>query len=177
MRLQQRFPEIFRAVRSTTLVLFLSVGAVSGVGGCSGSEGGGASQSDPELARLEQEMFRAINRYRDSIGLNRLEWNDAVAGQARLHSRNMAAGRVPLGHGGAEERTAEIGKVIRWASVSENVAYSTRRSDMISFLLARWLESSGHRKNIEGEFNLSGIGAAVSNDGRYFFTQIFVLTE
>lgn len=175
MELQQRSSGIFRAVPAAALVVFLS--AAAGVGGCSGSEGGGASQSDPELARLEQEMFRAINRYRDSIGLNRLEWNDAAAGQARLHSRSMAAGRVPLGHDGAEERTAEIGKVIRWTSVSENVAYSTRRSDMISFLLARWLESSGHRKNIEGEFDLSGIGAAVSDDGRYFFTQIFVLTE
>lgn len=122
-------------------------------------------------------MFRAVNRYRDSIGLNRLQWSDPAAGQARLHSRNMAAGRVPLGHSGADRRTVEIGKVIRWASISENVAYSTRRSDMISFLLDRWLESSGHRKNIEGEFDLSGIGAAVSDDGRYFFTQIFVLAE
>lgn len=154
---------------------FLIILTAAGVAGCSG--GNGASQQSPELARLEQEMFRTVNRHRASLRLNALEWNETMAEQARLHSREMAADRIPLGHSGAEERTEAIGREVRWISISENVAFSTRRPDMISFLFNRWLASSGHRTNIEGEFNLTGIGAAVSRDGRYFFTQIFVLGE
>ena len=141
--------------------------------GCSG----GNQQRDPELAELEQHMVQAVNRYRNSIGLNSLARNETIAEQARIHSRNMAADKVPLAHDGAAERTERIGETIAWETVSENVAFSTERDDLVDFVLHRWLDSPGHRKNIEGKFNLTGIGVALSSDGRYFFTQIFVRTQ
>lgn len=141
--------------------------------GCSG--GLDTVQRDPALGQLEREMVDAVNRYRVSIGLNPLKANETIAEQARLHSKRMAADKVPLAHDGAEERTAKIGETIPWQSTSENVAFSTKRTDLIDFVLDRWIVSPGHRKNIEGEFNLTGIGVALSPDGRYFFTQIFVL--
>lgn len=141
--------------------------------GCSGSN----EQRDPALAELEQQMVVAVNRYRNSIGLNSLVSKETIAVQARIHSRNMAADKVPLAHDGATERTERIGETILWATISENVAFSTQRDDLVDFVLNRWLNSPGHRKNIEGEFNLTGIGVALSPDGRYFFTQIFVLTQ
>lgn len=162
------------AAMAATLGIIGGIG-LAGLEGCSGGES--AAQNNPELARLEQEMFRAINRYRDSIGLHQLQWSEVAAEQGRLHSRRMAAGDVPLGHEGAEERTEIIGKKITWTSISENVAFSTKRSDMIPFLVDRWLASPGHRRNIEGDFDLTGIGAALSPDGRYFFTQIFLSEE
>ena len=143
--------------------------------GCAGSES--TVQNDPELARLERAMVNAVNRYRILKGLNPLMADERVAGQARLHSRNMAADNVPLAHDGADERTVKIGEMIQWKSISENVAFSTQREDLIDFVLDRWIESPGHLKNIEGEYNMTGIGLALSPDGRYFFTQIFVLTE
>lgn len=162
-------------LQARPIIAPLLITAAVVIGSC--SAGGKSSQTTPELAQLEQKMFQAINRHRESNGMSQLQWNTAIAEQARNHSRTMAADRVPLGHEGAEERTKNIAKTIRWVSISENVAYSTKRTDMIQFLLERWLASSGHRKNIEGDFNLTGIGAALSPDGRYFFTQIFALTE
>jgi uncharacterized protein YkwD len=37
-----------------------------------------------------------------------------------------------------------------------------------------WKNSPEHRKNMLGDFSLTGIGIAQSNDGGYFFTQIFI---
>ena len=36
-----------------------------------------------------------------------------------------------------------------------------------------WLESEGHRDNIEGPYTLSGIGS-YERDGAIYFTQIFL---
>ena len=37
-----------------------------------------------------------------------------------------------------------------------------------------WLQSPGHRRNIEGDFDLTGIGIVRVAAGTYFFTQLFV---
>jgi uncharacterized protein YkwD len=37
-----------------------------------------------------------------------------------------------------------------------------------------WLNSPGHRKNIEGPYNLTGIAMAKAKDGTMYFTQIFI---
>jgi uncharacterized protein YkwD len=37
-----------------------------------------------------------------------------------------------------------------------------------------WLKSPMHKKNIEGAFNLTGIGVAADKKGTLYFTQIFV---
>ncbi len=37
-----------------------------------------------------------------------------------------------------------------------------------------WLHSPGHRRNIMGDFRLTGIGVAEAANGMIYFTQIFV---
>jgi uncharacterized protein YkwD len=37
-----------------------------------------------------------------------------------------------------------------------------------------WLRSPGHRRNIEGDFRLTGIGVATARNGMVYFTQIFI---
>jgi uncharacterized protein YkwD len=36
-----------------------------------------------------------------------------------------------------------------------------------------WLNSPGHKRNIEGDFTLTGIGVAKNNKGIIYYTQIF----
>jgi uncharacterized protein YkwD len=36
-----------------------------------------------------------------------------------------------------------------------------------------WLKSPGHKRNIEGDFTLTGIGIASDKQGNIYFTQIF----
>ena len=37
-----------------------------------------------------------------------------------------------------------------------------------------WLGSEGHKTNIEGDYTHSAISAVKTNDGVYYYTQIFI---
>jgi uncharacterized protein YkwD len=90
---------------------------------------------------------------------------------AARHSRDMATGKVPFGHMGLQSRVdaikRQLGNVL---AQGENVAYGQRSPREV---VADWLESPGHRANIEGNFRLTGIGLARDSKGVIYYTQIF----
>ena len=47
--------------------------------------------------------------------------------------------------------------------------------DPVSTAVDGWIKSDGHRQNMEGNYNLTGIGVAMNPQGEYYFTQIFIL--
>src|SRR6476469_2053752 len=53
---------------------------------------------------LEKSAFDQINKYRAAKGLPALTWNATIAQQARIHSQNMANGKVPYSHAGLQKR-------------------------------------------------------------------------
>ncbi len=126
------------------------------------------------LASLEQAVFDQVNQYRVKKGLSPLTLNDSVSAQARTHSQDMASDTVPLGHQGFGERVQALTKVIPLSAVAENVAYNQGYSDPVIQAVQGWLKSTGHRQNIEGNYDLTGIGVAKNSKGEYYFTQIFV---
>ena len=84
----------------------------------------------------------------------------------------MAKKSVAFGHDGFEARVKVLGKKIKNISASaENVAYSTRDAQAV---VTMWLNSKGHRENIEGDYNISGISMAKGADGQIYYTQIFI---
>ncbi|MEH2437052.1 MAG: CAP domain-containing protein [Nostoc sp.] len=121
---------------------------------------------------LEQSIFNKINDYRASQGLVKLTSNSDIDNQARIHSQNMANGKVPFGHTGFSERIKAIG--IRYSSAGENVAYNQGYSDPAKTAVEGWLKSPGHLANIRGNFNKTGIGVASNSRGEIYFTQIFL---
>ena len=128
---------------------------------------------------LEHYVHRLVNEHRVSQGLKPLTFNSEISAVARRHSRDMAAGRVGFGHGGIESRRQEIAGFIARAGVGENV-YTIMSSKILSYVgekaVAGWLESPGHRRNIEGSYDLTGVGIAQGPGGEYFLTQLFVRT-
>jgi uncharacterized protein YkwD len=86
----------------------------------------------------------------------------------------MASGRVPFSHDGFQQRLQAIGRSIPYRSGAENVFYTTGAKDPATQAVQSWLKSSGHRKNIEGNYDLTGIGIAQNAKGEYYFTQIFI---
>ena len=126
---------------------------------------------------LEQQTHELINAVRKGQGLQALAWNDAIAGEAKIHSLNMAAGAVSVGHDGFDARAEAIGKKVAWVSIGENVAYNQGYADPVAKAVEGWMKSDGHRHNILGDFNLTGIGVAINDQGEYFFTQIFAQSE
>jgi uncharacterized protein YkwD len=123
--------------------------------------------------RLEQQTYSTINAYRLSKRRPALEWSDVVARQARQHSQMMALGKAPFGHSGFDKRIATIRQSQPWRRAGENVAINRTAADVVQ----RWLKKRSHRSNIEGDFDLTGVGAAVARDGSVFFTQIFIKSK
>jgi uncharacterized protein YkwD len=133
------------------------------------------AQSAPPEAMLETVVAELVNEYRESAGFARLRLDEGVSAIAREHSRRMASGRIPLGHDGFRLRVQAtrlaIGPVSR---ISENTARNRGYDDPAQRAFDGWVTSSTHRKNLDGNFLLTGVGIARSPRGEYFLTQIFV---
>ena len=126
--------------------------------------------TDEIAERLEIEIVELVNRHRATLGLNPLTISKAITAPSKVHSQNMANGRVRFGHDGFEERTAVIRKAIGGVGFAENVAYGQTTAKSV---VDGWLKSPGHRKNIEGDFTHIGIGIIQAKDRTLYYTQIF----
>lgn len=122
--------------------------------------------------RVERDILKYVNEYRRGIGLLPLQPIDAATSQAEKHSRDMATGRSAFGHDGFEQRVEAIKKSVGFISASaENVAYGNLDAKEV---VKGWLNSPGHRKNIEGHYAQTGIGVYRDRKGVTYFTQIFI---
>jgi uncharacterized protein YkwD len=128
-----------------------------------------------DFADLEREVARLVNEHRIVRRLARLTYDTAVARVARAHSIDMAAGRVPLGHDGFDRRADAVERIERFDEIAENVALNDyARERTVAIALRGWLGSAHHLENIEGAYNVTGIGVARARDGTFYYTQIFV---
>jgi uncharacterized protein YkwD len=136
---------------------------------------GAVSTTAFNTTALEKSVFDKINRYRVSVGLPKLSLNASITRQARIHSQNMANGKVPFSHQGFKERVTVL--PIIYSNAGENVAFNQGYSDPASQAIVGWLNSPGHLKNIQGKYNLTGIGVAANQQGEVYLTQIFLRTN
>jgi uncharacterized protein YkwD len=124
------------------------------------------------LSTLNTDILTLINQHRKAIGLGELQMLDIANAEAQRHSADMVNGTSPFGHDGFENRVADIRKTTGFISgAAENVAYGNLTAAQV---VDGWLHSPGHKKNIEGNYNLTGIGTVQREDGTIFFTQIFI---
>jgi uncharacterized protein YkwD len=129
----------------------------------------GLNQSrDPET--METEILKYVNEDRSALGLSLLNMNDLESSLAAKHSHDMAVGKIKFGHDGFNARAKTIQKSLGSTEVGENVAEGSMTAREV---VDGWLHSPGHKKNIEGNFTLTGIGYAMDKKGDIYFTQIF----
>lgn len=140
----------------------------------------GDSADEPapsEYGTIEQTTYDLINNHRESLGLVELTWSEGLVEIAREHSLNMATGAVAFGHDGFDDRFAEMLLLTDGsAGGGENVAYGCGYSEEVlpEIIFNGWLNSQGHRENIERSvYTTSAIGVEAA-DGCYFFTQLFL---
>ena len=120
---------------------------------------------------LEDEIVSLVNQHRNTKGLSTLETSTEAANEALIHSQNMAEGSVAFGHDGFDDRVASLKSKINQSRTGENVAAGQTTAEEV---MEDWLNSDGHRANIEGDFTHIGVGVAQTKEGEYYFTQIFV---
>ena len=122
---------------------------------------------------LTEDILRYTNQFRKSKGLPALEIRDDLNAIARKHSEDMASGRRSFGHGGYSQRVLKVQKIIKSFSgeMAENVLFgASNGKDAVSI----WKNSSGHKKNMLGNYKYTGIGTARNRRGVIYYTQIFV---
>jgi uncharacterized protein YkwD len=123
------------------------------------------------IVNMEHDIFILINAHRKSVGLQPLQLSEVESDVAAKHSYNMASGKLPFGHKDLKKRMEIIAKQVGYISATgENVAYGQMSAHDV---VDGWLKSSGHRKNIEGDFTLTGIGVAKDKKGMVYYTQVF----
>jgi uncharacterized protein YkwD len=130
-------------------------------------------KESPHVSVLDMtnDILYYVNLHRKSIGRKALELNNVESSLAVQHSINMASYKTPFGHDGLNDRAKIISKKIGRISVAaENVASGDMTAKEV---VDGWLNSPGHKRNIEGDFTLTGIGVAKNNKGIIYYTQIF----
>lgn len=125
-----------------------------------------------EYKDMETEVLRYINEYRAEKGLGPLVMNDTINRAAMEHCKYLGNKAHRLNHDGFEDRMHGLMSVIKPCySAAENVARGQKDAKEV---VSNWISSPGHRENIEGDFNLSGIAIYKDRDGMLYFTQIFL---
>jgi len=169
---------------SFTLALYSSVLFIA-FASCSGSKATTTKSSKPVTTTtappkpttanvapaIEDAILRLVNEHRQKKGLPALQSNYVIETEARRHTVSMATHSVPFGHNGFSYRSKVItSKIPGITATAENVAYGSRTAEEV---VAGWLKSPGHKKNIEGKYRLTGIGVARDAKSVLYFTQIF----
>jgi len=129
-----------------------------------------------DLQEIERAIHEQVNEYRQSQGLSPLTLNSVISEQSKIHSENMVESKV-LSHRGFDGRVEAIGQTIPYQSAAENVATNLGFDDPATRAVEGWIDSPGHQENMVGDFDLTGVGVAVTPGGQYYFTQMFVKTR
>jgi uncharacterized protein YkwD len=132
-----------------------------------------------ETSEMERKAFDLLNGKRKDKGLDVLIWSDTVANIARIHSSNMATYKF-FSHSGLDGLTvdgrADSVGFSKWRAIGENIAYNRGFDNPVEFTVERWMLSDSHRKNLlDKRWKEAGIGVSKSNDGTYYFTEVFTV--
>lgn len=121
------------------------------------------------LTEVERELLTTVNDHRIMLGKSSLEFNSTAYRHANAHSDYMIA-KGAINHDNFTARASAISAEVNAEFVAENVAkdYSTA-----SEALQGWLNSTKHKRTIEGEFTHTAVSVKKDQDGDYYFTQIF----
>ncbi|HZG77784.1 MAG TPA: CAP-associated domain-containing protein, partial [Paenibacillus sp.] len=124
-------------------------------------------------ASFERLSLDLANSARAKRGLRALAWDDGAAAVAEGHSGDMAANgffsHTNLRGEGLGDRL-ENGDV-RFRKAGENIAYGQTSA---IFAHEGWMNSSGHRKNVLGDFERLGVGVVFAADDVPYYTQNFL---
>ncbi|TBN02452.1 CAP domain-containing protein [Hyunsoonleella flava] len=123
-----------------------------------------------EALSMAEEILQIVNAHRASIGKNALEFNILANDLAYEHTLYMIE-QSDISHDDFDKRSDRLITEENANKTGENVAYGQRDAKAV---MDAWLNSSGHRENIEGDFTHIGIAAVKNSSGTYYYTQIFL---
>jgi len=135
----------------------------------------------PNATVAAREVFDRLNQKRLEMGLSELEWSDRLADLARLHSEDMASNNF-FNHRGSDgsmvDDRADRLHLGTWAGIGENIAFMQNFADPVGTAIEKWLQSPSHRTNmLSPQWKETGVGVTVTKEGKFYFTQVFLLRK
>ncbi len=126
------------------------------------------------LSAQEQEVFRLVNAERAKAGLPALSYNWQLARVARYKSQDMINknyfSHTSPTYGSPFTMMQSFG--LKFSAAAENIAKGQRTPAEV---MNAWMNSSGHRANIlSRSVTQIGVGAAKSQSGTLYWTQMFI---
>lgn len=127
-----------------------------------------------DTRNLETEVIRLVNLERAKVGRTALVENKELTNLARLKSqdfinKNYFSHTSPT-YGSPFDMMKKYG--ISYTSAAENIAAGQRTAAEV---MNSWMNSTGHKANIlNSTFNQIGVGVAKDNNGKLYWTQMFI---
>ena len=119
---------------------------------------------------IEVEILDEINTYRKVLDLPKLRPLAELSIESEDHNEYMIeVGTVS--HDNFSQRASQLMNQVGAKAVAENVGYGYRTSEAV---VNAWLKSKGHRENIEGGYTHFGISVRQDEEGKNYFTNIFI---
>ena len=119
----------------------------------------------------ELKLVTLINNYRTSIGLNTLQVINHISYKSQEHNIYMIDNKS-VSHDYFQQRADNLIEVLGATRVAENIAYNYQTPESA---LSAWLNSPGHKANIEGDFTHFGISITVDETtGKKYYSNMFI---
>lgn len=119
---------------------------------------------------IEIEILERINNHRINLGLNPLNNLTVIKSVAYTHTDYMVSVNE-VNHDNFFQRKNSLVQNAAATKVSENVAYAYSSAEAV---VNAWINSEGHRANIEGDFTDFEISAEQNEEGKWYYTNIFI---
>jgi uncharacterized protein YkwD len=130
----------------------------------------GASPAAADDVADEARLFQLTNESRLANGRGPLTYDPAASGVARSWAAELARS------GSLRHNPNLVGQVdayvtTQWSSLGENVGYA----GSIDQVQAAYMNSTGHRNNILGNYNRVGVGSVRASNGYIWTAVVFIL--
>jgi uncharacterized protein YkwD len=155
-------------MRSLALLLTLAGACAAGVLDPAGSDGNSAGADVAPEGQL-REYEQLANAHRAGVGCGPLQWDNRAGTVAQAHADDMVR-RDYFSHTNPEgqspfDRLRAAG--VTYTGAAENIAYGYPTAAAV---LQGWLNSDGHRRNLENcEYTHHGVGL---NSGKW--VEVFI---
>lgn len=164
-------------MKAKLLRVLLLVAIVYSMNSCSSDSSEAPSSSTATMKVMdysydssELDAMNLINTYRLSVGLNALQQINHISYKSEEHDHYMISNNV-VNHNDFVSRSENLISVLGAKRVGENIAYNYNTPQSV---VNAWLNSPTHKENIEGDYTHFGISIRKNQDGKKYYTNIFV---
>ena len=123
-----------------------------------------------EAKTIEVEILELINNHRLSLGLNPLADMAIVKSVASSHTDYMVD-NDEVSHHNFFTRSDYLKSNAGAKKVSENVAFGYSSAESV---VRAWIKSEPHKENLEGDYTNFDVSAEKNEEGRWYYTNIFI---